>query len=390
MNVFQYVFLLSLCISSLWGKSLSVEVSARSAILMNADTGAVLFEKQAYLPAYPASTTKIGTALFILDEKKPQLHRNAIVSEAALRMKTAALGADVAYALEPDGTMMGLKKGESLSIEALLHGIIMISGNDAANVIAECLSGSVSQFMHEMNNYLNRLGCQGTFYRNPHGLHHPEHVTTAYDLALMMKRGLSIPKFRELIGKVSYLRPKRNKNSQEELVTFNQCIKLGRYYDPRCIGGKTGYHSQSMATLVSAAEHQGRSLIAVLLGCSKTSRYEDAKRLFDAAFSEEKVSRLLLGPERVFSQKIEGGEGQLIACVQEPLQISYFPSEEPICRAFIHWHKSALPIKQGQIVGEVQVIDEKGNIMARASLVAKEPLHGTWSFRIKQLVHGIF
>lgn len=386
MNFFQCLAVLTLCISSLWAKSLSVEVSARSAILMNADTGAVLFEKQAHIPAYPASTTKIGTALFILDEKKPQLDRNAVVSASALRMKTAALGSDIAYALESDGTMMGLKKGEVLSLEALLHGVIMISGNDAANVLAESLSGSVPEFMNEINSYLHRLGCQKTFYCNPHGLHHPEHVTTAFDLALMMKHGLSIPKFRELIGKTTYLRPKSNKSSEEEIVTFNQCIKPGRYYDPRSIGGKTGYHSQSMATLVSAAEYQGRSLIAVVLGCSKTSRYEDAKRLFDAAFSEEKVSRLLVGLERLFFQNIEGAEGPLTASLQEPLQISYFPSEEPTCRAFVHWHKPALPIQQGQIVGEVQVINEKGSIVIRAPLVAKEPLHGTWIFRIKKWI----
>ncbi len=382
-------FFLSLWVSGfsfLYGGQLQVEVSARSAILMNADTGAILFEKQAYLPAYPASTTKIGTALFALDGKGADISQSVFVSEEALRMKHSSLGSCPPHWLETDGTMMGLRKGEILSLEALLHGMMMVSGNDAANAIAETLSGSIPAFMNEMNGYLSSLGCQKTLYRNPHGLHHPEHVTTAYDLALMMKRGLTIPTFRELISKISYFRPKSNKSPKAEIVTFNQLMKPGKHHYPKTIGGKTGYHSQSMATLTAAAHHQGRTLIAVVLGCSKVSRYDDAKRLFEAAFQEQLVHRELVPPHQLFSHEIEGAEASLVAYLSKPANLSYFPSEEPHCRAFIHWAELEFPIRKGQVVGELQVIDQAGQIVLKTSLLAKEELKGTWLTRISRWV----
>lgn len=364
------------------GAALSVDVSARSAILMNAETGAILFEKQAHASMYPASTTKLGTALFVLDGKRAELDQSILVSEMALRMKAARA---VPHELEPDGTMMGLRKGEILPLDALLHGMILVSGNDAANVIAEALSGSIPQFMSEMNAYLSSIGCSRTFYVNPHGLHHPDHATTAYDLATMMRQGLSIPKFRTLLSTVSYLRPKSNKSSAEEIVTFNQLLKPGKYYYPKLIGGKTGYHSQSMATLAAAAEHEGRTLIAVVLGCSKGGRYDDIKRLFETAFSESKHTRVVIGADRVFTQSLEGAEDFLLAHLSQPLAISYFPSEEPKCRAFIEWHDLELPITQGQIVGEVRIVDESERLVEKEPLVASSPLRGTLWHRIKRM-----
>jgi len=127
--------------ASLMGKQLDIQIEARSAILMNADTGAVLFEKHARIPTYPASTTKIATALFVL-EKEGDLRRMATVSGECLRGRPLK-DRDHPYWLDSDGTMMGLKRGETLSFEMLLHGLMLVSGNDAANVIAESMGGSV-------------------------------------------------------------------------------------------------------------------------------------------------------------------------------------------------------------------------------------------------------
>jgi D-alanyl-D-alanine carboxypeptidase (penicillin-binding protein 5/6) len=370
---------------SLYGKGLQIDVSARSAILMNADTGHVLFEKNAYAPSYPASTTKIATALFVLDGKKAELGQSILVSEDALRMKSPGPGEYPPYWLDVGGTMMGIKKGEILPLESLLHGMMMISGNDAANAIAESLSGSIPEFMEEVNGYLRDLGCLQTHYRNPHGLHDSEHMTSAHDLALMLKKGLGIPAFRELISKVSYLKPKSNKSPSFEIITSNPLIKPGSHYDSRFIGGKTGYTSKAMATLVTAAESSGRTLIAIVLGCSKTSRYEDVKKLFNAAFQEIPLERLLIQAEQVFTQGIENAEKPFLsASLQKDLMIRYFPSEESQCRAFIHWNLLELPIQKGQMVGEVRVIDASGRLLAVEDLLATEDLQGTVSFRIKK------
>ena len=371
-----------LWVSTLCAKPLQVEVSARSAILMNAETGAILYEKKAYTPAYPGSTTKIATALFALDGKKADVGRSALVSEEALRMKSPHHS--LPYHLEPEGTMMWLRRGEVLPLDAFLHGAMMISGNDATNVIAESLSGSVGAFMQEMNQYLKEIGCQSTMYLNPHGLHDPGHVTTAYDLALMMKKGLTIPKFRDLISKVSYSRPKSNKSPKSEIVAFNQLLKPGKYHYPKSIGGKTGYHSQAQATLVAAAEHEGRTLIAVVLGCSKTSRYDDVKLLFETAFQEELLQRRIIGVDHLFSQNIEGAETPLSARLENPLSISYFPAEQPTFRAFIHWNKTSLPIHKGQPVGKIIITDQQDRPLAQASLISQTEVKATWKFRIKK------
>src|SRR5690606_37302020 len=101
---------------------------------------------------------------------------------------------------EWDGTKMGIKIGEQFSMETLLYGLMMLSGNDAANVLAETVSGTIPRFLEELNEYMRSLGCHSTFFNNPHGLHHQEHCTTAYDLALITRRALQHPKFCEIVS----------------------------------------------------------------------------------------------------------------------------------------------------------------------------------------------
>lgn len=384
------LFFSSLFLLPLFAKPLEVEVSARSAILMNADTGAILYQKHAFIPAYPASTTKIATALFTLDQKKPDLSQAVQVSAQALQMKPTKPGDYPSHWLEIDGTMMGIRRGEILSLESLLHGLLMISGNDAANAIAETLSGTIPDFMQELNLYLKGIGCLSTQYNNPHGLHHPEHVTTANDLALMMKRALKIDKFRDLIGTTVYTRPKSNKSPKSEITTFNPMIKPGRHYYPKSIGGKTGYHSNSQANLAIAAVHEGRTLIAVVLGCTKSGRYVDAKKLFEAAFQETLVEHLLIPVSQDFKQSIEGAETPLAASLQNNLSINYYPAEEPQCRAFVHWDAIELPVKKGQRVGEVRIQDESGKLLKAEALIAKEDVKGTFGFRAKRWFSRLF
>ncbi|EKE08412.1 MAG: hypothetical protein ACD_17C00181G0006, partial [uncultured bacterium] len=156
-------------------------MGAASAILMNADTGALLFEKHAHVPSYPASITKIGTTLYILDQEV-QLDQVCVVSTESLKRRPSTDWEKYPpYWLDKDGTTMGLKIGEALTVEALLHGLLMVSGNDAANVLAENIgSGSVPQFIERVNEYLRKIGCKNTQFSNPHGLTHPDHWTTAY------------------------------------------------------------------------------------------------------------------------------------------------------------------------------------------------------------------
>ncbi|MDE3045609.1 MAG: D-alanyl-D-alanine carboxypeptidase [Verrucomicrobiota bacterium] len=374
---------------------LSVEVQANAAILLNAETGVILYEKEAYTQAYPASITKIATALFLLDQKKLPLDQKVTVSHEAVRLKPVGREAtSPSYWQEVDGTSMHLAKGEVVTVEALLHGLLLCSGNDAANALAEAASGSVPQFIEELNQYIRQQGCLHTQFQNPHGLHHPEHLTTAYDMGRLAMKAFQIPTFREIIIKQGYVKSKTNKQPQTELKQFNRLVLPdNKYFYPKAIGGKTGYHSAASNTLVAAATHEGRTLVAVLIGSPKRHErcFNDAKRLFETAFAETKQHRLLLSSTEVYHKNIQGAKGgALKASLAQDLSISYYPSEEPQTKAFIHWNPPALPIQKGEKVGEICLFDERGALLSKGDLLANELVEPTLLFVLQETWHKIF
>lgn len=260
-------YLLLILCSLLQAKSLELNLTARAAVLMNAETGAILYEKNGHTMLAPASVTKTATALYLLESQKLRPDQIIKVSHEAIRSRPSEATGDPHW-LIPDGTIMGLKRGEEISVEALLHGLMLISGNDAANVLAEAHSGSVPRFVNELNDYLRQeIGCSDTHFSNPHGIHDKTHYSSAYDLCLIAQRALKLPKFREIVSKVVYECPKTNKRPAMEIRQFNALLKKGKHYYPHAIGIKTGYHSNAMHSLVAAAEQNGRTLIAAVLGC---------------------------------------------------------------------------------------------------------------------------
>jgi len=373
------IFLLFLLCCQLCGAPLQVETKAASAILMNAKTGAVLYDKEAKVQSFPASVTKIATALYLLDALHLDLNQTVTVSKSALRRKPNG-AIDPPHGITSDSTLMGLKAGESFTIEDLLHGLMMVSGNDAANVLAEAVSGSVVKFMEQLNAYVRALGCTRTQFVNPHGYHHPEHVSNAYELCLLTKKALQIPKFCEIVAKPFY------KASQNiEFKQRNKLMRPGEHFYPKAIGVKTGYHSSAKNNLVAAASHDDRTLIAVVLGCPESDdRYRDARALFDAAFKEEKIEILLVSNDKIYLKQIEGAKSQLEASLFNPLVISFYPSEMPHVRGFIYWDALSLPIRAGQKVGTIQVQDEDGKEIISQALLAQKPVDATFFFALKQ------
>lgn len=378
-----FSILLVLLSGPLCGEPLQVEVSAQAAILMNAETGAVLYAKEAETVAFPASITKIATAAFFLEEKRMDLQSLTTISAEAVRLKGGKKSPP--YAFGGDGSSMGLLRGEQLSLEALLHGLLLVSGNDAANAIAEAASGSIPRFMEELNAYLERLGCKNTHFVNPHGYHHPEHQTTALDMALVARRALQIPALCEVVKKTKYLKPKTNRQPASELKQTNSLVKKGKYFYSKALGMKTGYHSAAQNTLIAAASDQGRLLVAVLLGAPTSGqRFEDAKRLFEAAFQEVKIERLLISKTTDYTRLLVGGKIPLQASLEADLKIAYYPSEEKALRAFVHWDDAVFPIRKGMRVGEIRVTDEQGMVLARGELLAKETVEATFFFALKE------
>jgi D-alanyl-D-alanine carboxypeptidase (penicillin-binding protein 5/6) len=369
--------------TALFGQPLQVEVSARSAVLMNAETGAIRYAKEAEAPTFPASITKIATATFFLDEKRLDLQSLTTISAEALRLKGGK--GSPPYAFGGDGSSMGLLRGERVSFESLLHGLLLVSGNDAANAMAEAASGSIPLFMEELNQYLKRLGCKNTHFVNPHGYHHPEHQTTALDMATLARRALQLPVLCDVVKKTSYVKPKTNRQQPLELKQTNSLVKKGKYFYPKALGMKTGYHSAAQNTLIAAAKDQGRLLVAVILGAPTSGqRFEDARRLFEAAFNESKIERLLVSKGNEYTRLVMGGKIPLRASLAQDLVTVYYPSEEKTLRAYVQWEEAPFPIRKGARVGEIRAVDEQGALIAKGELLAAETVEATFFFALKE------
>lgn len=374
--------LLALC--SLQASPLKVDVSAKGAILINAENGVVLWEKNARVPFYPASTTKMITALYALEKKGMALEDLVIASYDAVatvhpHIRRADNGQHPPYRLEFGGTHMGIKVGETLSLRTLMYGLMLTSANDAANVIAQHVSGNVSAFMEELNQFVREKGCLDTVLNNPHGLPHPEHRASAHDLAILASEVLKYPFFREVVKTTQYIRPQTNKQPESVLYQHNALVKPGRFYYPKAIGIKTGYTLSGGYTLVAAAEDLERKLIVVVLGCEKIEqRYKDAIALFEAGFNEKKVSRTLFSKGfDLFTCPIEGGKLALQAYLSQDLVLEYFPSEEPLFKAAISWQELTLPILAGQKVAEMQIFSSENQRLSSAPLFAVRAVEPT-------------
>jgi D-alanyl-D-alanine carboxypeptidase (penicillin-binding protein 5/6) len=380
------------CCSPLFisAKQLNVETKAEAAILMNADTGNILYEKNSDQLFYPASITKIATAAYA-PYRVPEMDLDdvviaeqdtiATISEEERRKSNYTVPA---YWLVPEGSHMGIKRDEELPLRALLFGMVVASANDAANMIAHHIGGTIPKYIDGLNAFLRKIGCKQTTFYNPHGLYHPKHQTTAYDMAMIMREALKYPLFKEMIGTVRYTRPKTNKQEATVLLQTNKLLRKGEFFYEKAIGGKTGYTSASGHTLVAAAKQGDRTLIAVLLKCKKNETFKDAIALFDAAFNEKMERRLLVnqGPQ-AFTLELEGAAQPIKTYVKEEAAIEYLPSEEPKVHCVLAWATLKLPIGKDQKVGELRFQSSDGKLNTIVPLFAEEDVPATWSWRFR-------
>jgi serine-type D-Ala-D-Ala carboxypeptidase (penicillin-binding protein 5/6) len=252
-------------------------VSADSVVLMDAATGTILYSKNPNSAYPPASTTKIMTALLTLENTK--------LTDVVIVGKNPPL-------MEP--SKIYIAEGEILTVKDLLYGLLLQSGNDAAVALAEHIGGSVSNFAEMMNKRAKELGCTNTNFVNPHGLYNKDHKTSAKDLALIMKEIVKHPEFGEISTTGLYKIPATNKDKKiKEVYNHNKLVLKGakEYYN-ECIGGKTGWTSQSLFSYVSAAEKDGHVLIAALVHDANKAYYSDSPKLYNYGFSNFELKRL--------------------------------------------------------------------------------------------------
>jgi D-alanyl-D-alanine carboxypeptidase len=246
------------------------EIESGAAILMDSETGTVLYERVSQERMYPASITKIVTGI--------------VAIESGLSDETVTVSEAARY---EDGTRVFLAPGERKPMELLLYGLLLNSGNDAATAIAEHIAGSKESFADRMNEFVKQLDLHGTHFTNPHGLFDEQQYTTALDMAIITQHAMKNELFRQIVATKTL--PWDGEEWDSELVNHNKL--LWRYEG--ATGVKNGYTVKSGNTLVAAAERDGSELIVVLLkGNGSESIYEDAVHLFDYGFESIRLNPL--------------------------------------------------------------------------------------------------
>lgn len=386
---FSLFFLFSL----LEGRPLQLSVKAPHACLINLETGQILYEKRAKERVFPASVTKIATILYAIEMGKWSLDQEVVCrSDDLIRTteekKKASNYQLPAYYLEMDGVFLNLKPGERITMEALLHGILLSSGNDASNVLARVLGGTIENFMEGLNEYLQTLGCQDTHFMNPHGLHHPDHYTSAYDMGIIVREAMKRKFYRSIVKKTAYKQIVDERVVRKIKQTNQLLRRKSTYYYPFAFGGKTGYTKLAGYNLVAVAKNYDRKLAAVVLKAPTTQdRFRDAIALFDGAFAEVKESRRLFAKEdTLFTKEIPEANRPVTAVADQHIVYEYYPSEEAALEGKIHWRELLLPIKQGQPVADLVVYSELGHKVLERPLIALETVDRTL---LHKVMHGL-
>lgn len=252
------------------------DINESSAVLMDADTGAILYSLDRNEQRYPASITKIMTCLLAIENG--DLSETVTMTEAGL--KEAYLGSSNIVPV----------LGEEFTLEQCLYMLMLKSANDIATELAVHFGGSVEGFCEMMNARAAEMGCTGTHFHNANGLPDTEHYTTAYDMALIMANCIKNETFRKILGTSVYTVPATNKTPTERIYQ-NHCkliIKDNSFYYDSCIGGKTGYTDSAWRTLVTAAEKDGMTLVCVTMHGPDTTDFVDHASLFDYGFNNFK------------------------------------------------------------------------------------------------------
>ena len=375
------------------------DLSAASAILIEANTGNVIFEKNADAIMYPASTTKILTVWLAINMTKDNsneaegtgLYQKITVSENAVN-------------LAADESSAKLAAGEEVRLIDLMYAAMLLSGNDAATAIAEGLSGSVEAFAYEMNRAAVALGCTGSHFVNANGLHDDNHYTTARDMAILAQVAMEDSLFRDIVGRTSYVMPKDNIYRSRTIENRNRFLtnseNNAKYYYQYSTGIKTGTTSAAGNCFIGSAVKDGVSLISVVLGAAQDGdRYTDTIKLMDYGFSQFQsitLTEIYARNPRVIDirgfdlddpevgrltlnlRKVDSRLSDLIVASQD--QIDYWAQHLNTITVTNFTREFTAPITAGEVMGTMTFTPEDGGstvtyeLVAARSIAAREQL----------------
>lgn len=369
-SVLLAISVLSACISNVHAEELNID--APSYILIDPETGRSLAEKEPDEKMYPASTTKIMTAIIALEQG--DLNQMATASAKAI---------DLEY-----GSMhIGIMQGEQIVLEDLLNAMMIRSANDAANIIAENVGASYDDFIEQMNKKARELGATNTHFVNPHGMHSDDHYTTVRDMATIARYAMSIDKFREIVKKPYYdMKPTNKHEEWDRLYTINRFLTnlqeyKSDYFTP--IGIKSGYTSQAGNTLVSAAVNDsGMELIAVVFGAKGSNNnsdvYDFSKELLEYGFKNFSRKKLLKSNQLVESVNVEEAtdnpgldlvaESDISAILPSDQDLSFLEKNIVLISPTI-----SAPVAKGDVLGYVE-FRQDGVLLGKTNIVASRSI----------------
>ncbi|WP_066060815.1 D-alanyl-D-alanine carboxypeptidase family protein [Neobacillus soli] len=376
MKRFVSLLVTSLLLTSLWGpsafaaeekKSADIVSNVKSAILIERDTGKVLYEKNSKEELPPASMTKIMTMLLIMEE----IDKGKLTWDEKIRASE--------YAASMGGSQIFLEAGEEMTTKEMLRGIAIGSGNDASVAMAERIAGSEEEFVNRMNEKVKELGLKHTFFKNTTGLPISGHFSSASDMAIMAKELLKYEDITKFTGMYeAYLR--ENTDNKFWLVNTN---KLVRFY-PGVDGLKTGFTAEAKYCLTATAKKDGMRVIAVVFG-SPTSKERNAQvtKMLNYAFSQYQTHPMYKRSQAIGQAKISKGQEKSVeAITSEPLSLLTKKGEktEDVKQKVILQKNLNAPIHKGDKVGTIKLIKD-GKVILESPLVAKKNVKeaGWWT-----------
>ena len=371
------------------------EISSRDAVLIDADSGEILFAQNADATAYPASTTKIMTALLTVEA----LERGDIKSDDVVTAYN-----DCQYNMDDDSSNASpaIEPGEEMTVANLLYCVMLASANEACNILAEYISGSISAFVDLMNQRAAELGCTGTHFTNCNGLEDSSHYTTAHDLATIAQEAIKHDLFRTVCGTESYTVPATNLNSARALTNTNLLLdSASNYYCEYAYGIKTGYFTNAGHCLVSAATYNNMNLICVVLGGEETdsvrTQYADTITLYNWAWDNYSYQEVLSSTATLTQLPVSLGASDTVGVRAETAVSLLLPNDfdmSTLEMQYIYYSQQngttlEAPVTAGDRLGEVTVLKD-GTVYGTSYLVAASTVDMAKAQYLRSQIQQIF
>jgi len=327
------------------------DITAQSLLIGEMNSERILYERNSQEKIYPASLTKLMTAILVAENC--ELDEIVTVSEKAI------------FSVPSGYVNANLQVGEQLTVEDLLYVMLIPSANDAANALAEHIGGSIDSFATMMNTKAKELGCTGSNFTNPSGLHEKEHYTTTRDLYLISKEAITKPIIRKVIKTTRYTLPETNKYTDTKMkrifTTTNYMMRssLTKYYCDYCIGGKTGYTTEAKNCVVEYAEKDGVELIAIVMGENgsvKGKKFLSAKTMFEYVFNNYENKQIATKNKKYETIKINNGTKetrQLDVLYKDSINILKGIDDKRKIEENIEYTNVTAPIQKGAVVGKI-------------------------------------